>query len=75
LKLPHDGRRRLRGTIAAVDGTRIGMDVDGVRMDIGQDEIESAHLIPDWEALGYTPKPKPGGNGMKKPKQARKRKF
>jgi ribosome maturation factor RimP len=74
LKLPRDGRRRLRGKIAAVDGTRIGMDVDGVRMDIGQDEIESAHLVPDWEALGYTPKAKPGGKAAKKPKQARKRK-
>jgi len=60
LKLPRDGRRRLRGRIAAVDGKRIGMDVDGVRMDIADDEIESAHLVPDWDALGYTPKPKPG---------------
>ena len=60
LKLPRDGRRRLRGRIAEVDGKRIGMDVDGVRMDIVEDEIESAHLVPDWDALGYTPKPKPG---------------
>src|SRR5690242_2655051 len=60
LKLPRDGRRRLRGRIAAVDGKRIGMDVDGVRMNIAEDEIESAHLVPDWDALGYTPKPKPG---------------
>lgn len=74
LKLPRDGRRRLRGKIAAVEGGRIGMEVDGARMDIGQDEIESAHLVPDWEALGYAPKPKPGGKGTKKPKQARKRK-
>jgi len=74
LKLPRDGRRRLRGTIAAVEDGRIGMDVDGARMDIGQDEIESAHLVPDWDALGYAPKPKPGGKGAKKQKQARKRK-
>ncbi|MDE2498283.1 MAG: ribosome maturation factor RimP [Xanthomonadaceae bacterium] len=60
LKLPRDGRRRLRGRIAVVNGNRIGMDVDGVRMDIGDDEVESAHLVPDWDALGYTPKPKPG---------------
>ena len=65
LKLPRDGRRRLRGKIAAVDGKRIGMEVDGVRMDIGDDEIESAHLVPDWDALGYTPKPKPGNGGKK----------
>ncbi|HLI16856.1 MAG TPA: ribosome maturation factor RimP [Rhodanobacteraceae bacterium] len=60
LKLPRDGRRRLRGRIAAVDGSNIRMDVDGGRMDVAEDEIESAHLVPDWDALGYTPKPKPG---------------
>ena len=60
LRLPRDGRRRLRGRIAAVEGNRIGMEVDGTRMDIADDEIESAHLVPDWDALGYTPKPKPG---------------
>ncbi len=74
LKLPRDGRRRLRGKIAAVDDGRIGMEVDGVRMEIGQDEIESAHLVPDWEALGYAPKAKPG-KGPAKPARggARKR--
>ncbi len=60
LKLPRGGRRRMRGRIAAVEGTRIGLDVDGSRIDIAEDEIESAHLVPDWDALGYTPKPKPG---------------
>ncbi|HKZ10419.1 MAG TPA: ribosome maturation factor RimP [Rhodanobacteraceae bacterium] len=60
LKLPREGRRRMRGKIAAVEGKRIGMDVDGTRIDIAEDEIESAHLVPDWNALGYTPKAKPG---------------
>jgi ribosome maturation factor RimP len=50
----------MRGKIAAVEGKRIGMDVDGTRIDIAEDEIESAHLVPDWNALGYTPKAKPG---------------
>lgn len=68
LKLPRDGRRRLRGKIAAVDGGRIAIEVDGVRMDMEQDEIESAHLVPDWEALGYTPKPKPGKAPNKQPR-------
>jgi ribosome maturation factor RimP len=72
LKLPRDGRRRLRGKIAAVDGNRIGMEVDGVRMDIADNEIESAHLVPDWDALGYTPKPKPG-KASKGPGNAQKR--
>lgn len=60
LKLPREGCRRLRGRIAAVEGRRIGLEVDGSRIDIAEDEIESAHLVPDWDALGYTPKPKPG---------------
>lgn len=60
LKLPRDGRRRFRGTIAAVAGDRISMDVDGASIEIDQDELESAHLVPDWDALGYAAKPKPG---------------
>lgn len=60
LKLPRDGRRRLRGTIAAVAGNRISMDVDGARMEVSGDEVEIAHLVPDWNALGYVPRPKPG---------------
>lgn len=60
LKLPREGRRRLRGKIVAVAGKQIDMDVEGKRMGIAEDEIESAHLVPDWDALGYTPKPKPG---------------
>ncbi|MGN6312231.1 MAG: ribosome maturation factor RimP [Rhodanobacteraceae bacterium] len=60
LKLPRDGRRRLRGRIVAVTGDRITLEVDGAAMDVREDEIESARLVPDWQALGYEPKPKPG---------------
>src|SRR5574337_94050 len=60
LKLPREGRRRLRGKIVAVAGKQIDMDVEGKRMGIAEDEIESAHLVPDWSALGYNPQPKPG---------------
>ena len=73
LKLPRDGRRRLRGRIAAVVGKQVGMDVDGVRMDVAEDDIESAQLVPDWVALGYTPKPKPGKAPKKAKGAARKR--
>ena len=66
LKLPRDGRRRLRGVIGAVVGTRITMEVDGKAMEFGEDEIESAHLVPDWVALGLAPKPKPGKGGAGK---------
>ncbi len=75
LKLPRDGRRRLRGTIASVDGSSIGLDVDGNRVTLAEDEIESAHLVPDWNALGYAPKPKPGKGRAKKAKPARKRRH
>lgn len=60
LKLPRDGRRRLRGRIVEVAGERITLEVDGTAMQVSQDEIESARLVPDWQALGYVPKPKPG---------------
>lgn len=68
LKLPRDGRRRLRGRIVEVQGERIRMEVDGAMFDLRHDEIEGARLVPDWHALGYAPKPKPGGkkNGKNK---------
>jgi ribosome maturation factor RimP len=69
LKLPREGRRRMRGRIAAVEGQRIGMDVDGVRIDVAEGDIESAHLVPDWDALGYTPRPKPGKGDKKAPRR------
>jgi ribosome maturation factor RimP len=69
LKLPREGRRRMRGRIAAVEGQRIGMDVDGVRIDVAEGDIESAHLVPDWDALGYTPRPKPGKGDKKAPRK------
>jgi ribosome maturation factor RimP len=60
LKLPRDGRRRLRGKILEVEGPRVGLAVDDLRVEVAEDEIESAHLAVDWDALGYGPKPKPG---------------
>lgn len=60
LKLPRDGRRRLRGRIVEVVGERITLEADGAAIQVRQDEIESARLVPDWQALGYAPKPKPG---------------
>jgi len=65
LKLPRDGRRRLRGCIVEVEGERIRMEVDGAAFDLRHDEIESARLVPDWESLGYTSRPKPGKGASK----------
>lgn len=74
LKLPREGRRRMRGRIVAVEGKRIGIDVDGTRIDVAEDDIESAQLVPDWDALGYAPKPKPGkGADDTKGKKPRRR--
>lgn len=80
LKLPQDGRRRLQGTIVAVDGDRIAFEVDGAPLEVAFDNIEKARLVPDWAALGFGParddsgrdarpgKQKPGGRAARKDK-------
>lgn len=55
LKLPQDGRRRLTGRIAAVEGGMIGFEVDGQPFEVPADNIDKARLMPDWVALGYGP--------------------
>jgi ribosome maturation factor RimP len=59
LKLPQDGRRRLTGTIAAVEGGTVKFIVDGAELAIGFDNIDKARLVPDWAALGLAAE-KPG---------------
>lgn len=71
LAAARDGRRRFSGRLTDVDGTRIGMHVDdGTEVAIDHAEIESAHLVPDWDALGLTPSPKPGGGGKRRKKKS-----
>lgn len=69
MKLPQDGRRRLTGTIVAVDGDTIAFDVDGSPIAVAVDNIDKARLVPDWAALGMV-KEKPGkgasGKGARK---------
>ncbi len=60
LKLPQQGRRRLRGRVLAVDDEQITVDVDTVPFTFAADAFESARLIPDWVALGYAPQPRQG---------------
>lgn len=63
LKLPQDGRRRLTGTIAAVEGDTVKFLVDGNEFVAAFDNIDKARLVPDWAALGMAPE-KPGkGHG------------
>ena len=59
LRLPQDGRRRLTGRIASVEGDVVRFEVDGAEMDVALDNIEKARLVPDWAALGLA-KEKPG---------------
>ena len=74
LKLPQDGRRRLQGRIATVEGERIELDIEAKpepqRVSVAFDNIEKARLVPDWVALGFVPtKPgkKPAGKPAGKP--------
>ena len=65
MKLPQDGRRRLQGTIARIEGDRIVFVVDGAEMAVAFDNIDKARLVPDWAALGLAPE-KPGSGAGRK---------
>ncbi len=75
LKLPQDGRRKLRGQIVGVDDDgRIDFDVDGQAFKVSMDNIDKARLVPDWVALGYGPaKDESGRDARPGKKQANKR--
>ncbi|RDS86496.1 ribosome maturation factor RimP [Dyella psychrodurans] len=61
LKAPIEGRRRLRGKVASVEGDQIALEAEGKVFEFAHDAMESARIVPDWVALGYVPQPKPGG--------------
>ncbi|MGN2247346.1 ribosome maturation factor RimP [Frateuria sp. GZRR35] len=61
LKAPIEGRRRLRGKLAAVDGDKLTFEAEGKTFEFDHADVESARVVPDWAALGYVPQPKPGG--------------
>lgn len=69
LRLPQQGRRRLQGVIAQVDGETISIGTDQGDIDLAIGNIERARLVPDWSALGLAPKPKPGRGGKASLKQ------
>lgn len=60
LRAPLEGRRRLRGKLLAVAGERIALEAEGRTFEFEHAQVESARVVPDWVALGYAPKPKPG---------------
>jgi len=47
LKLPREGRRRLAGGIAGVEGGKVLLEVEGRRWQVAMEEIERARLVPD----------------------------
>jgi ribosome maturation factor RimP len=60
LNLPTDGRRRLLGTIRAVDDDRITIEQDGIDIIVAHDNVQKARIVPDYAALGLAPE-KPAG--------------
>lgn len=74
LKLPQDGRRRLTGTIVAVEAGSIVFEVDGQPLTVAFDNVDKARLVPDWAALGLAPArdraggdARPGKPGSRRP--------
>ncbi len=47
LKLPRNGRRRLEGRIAGVEGEAVVVEVEGERWSVAMSDIERARLVPD----------------------------
>jgi ribosome maturation factor RimP len=65
LRLPQDGRRRLQGVIARIEGENITFNVDGNELTVRADNIEKARLVPDWAALGLSAEKAKPGKGAK----------
>jgi ribosome maturation factor RimP len=61
LRLPQEGRRRLQGRIAAIQGRSVAIAEDGKAEPfvVAHENIEKARLVPDLAALGLAPV-KPG---------------
>jgi ribosome maturation factor RimP len=61
LRVPQEGRRRLQGRIARVEGERVVIAEDKQEYEVAEANIEKARLVPDLVALGLAPQPKPTG--------------
>jgi len=66
-RAPVEGRRRLRGKIARVDGGQVELEAEHRTWRFDHALVESARVVPDWVALGHASQPKPGrpANGKK----------
>jgi ribosome maturation factor RimP len=72
LKLPQDGRRRLQGKIANVEGSTITFALDAGEFVVDAANIEKARLVPDWIALGLAPAVDESGRDARPGKQKKK---
>ncbi len=61
LKMPLEGRRRLRGKLISARDGQIVLEGEGRTFEFAHELVESARVVPDWMALGYAPQPKTGG--------------
>ncbi|MEJ7604073.1 MAG: ribosome maturation factor RimP [Kofleriaceae bacterium] len=51
--IPTEGadRRNFRGTLRGMEGDQVAIDVDGQRFLLPLDDIDTAKLVPDWDAV------------------------
>jgi ribosome maturation factor RimP len=61
LRVPMEGRRRLQGRIARVEGDRVTIAEEKGEFTVAEANIEKAKLVPDFVALGLAAQPKPSG--------------
>jgi ribosome maturation factor RimP len=66
LRVPMEGRRRLQGRIARVEGERVTIAEEKGEFTVAEANIEKARLVPDLVALGLAPQPKPGQRGKRR---------
>ena len=72
LKLPQDGRRRLQGKIARVEGSTVVFILDAGEVAVDAANIDKARLVPDWIALGMAPAVDDSGRDARPGKQKKK---
>ncbi len=72
LRLPQDGRRRLQGRIARVEGSTVVFALDAGEFAVDAANIDKARLVPDWIALGMAPAVDDSGRDARPGKQKKK---
>ena len=71
LPTPSGERKNFKGQLAGMAGDNVLIDVDGTRYELPLDDVDSAKLVPDWDAVMAgkrgvgKPQPKPHKPGAK----------